>query len=133
MSQSAAVRWSGRGSVPRFLFLALAIAATSSRASAEETAAGETRASVLPPVAPHVFDGDVRDLPKVVAPGRSQAWEHEEPPLHLPHPPMGTGAQPGAVPMPNVTFAPMPSTLQSFDGLSRTTSVTSTAQLLPIL
>ncbi len=89
-----------------------------SRASADETATGEASTSALPKVVPHVFLGDVRDLPQVEARGHFHSWEHEEPPSLKPPGPAR------AIVAPNVALAPMPAISQSFGGLSLNTVVT---------
>lgn len=117
MSHSKSGRWSCRGGVLPVTLFALSFGAFCSGASAGGTVTDEAKAVALPKVVPHVFDGDVRDLPQVASRERFHTWEHEGPPVKLPPAAVGVAA-------PNLSLAPMPSPAQSFSGLSLSTSVT---------
>lgn len=118
MAQSRSGRCSRPGGVLAVPLIALAFSAASPVVAAAQAGRSEAIAVALPKVVPQVFNGDVRDLPRAVAPLRYHSWEHEGPPVKLP-PVAGRVAAPN-----NRALAPMPPLSQSFSGLSFNTSVT---------
>jgi hypothetical protein len=124
MSQPESGRWSRRRgflrlALPCLVIVAAASPAAASEAPASEAPAGAASTAALATVVPHVFSGDVRNLPQVAAPMRYHSWEPKEPPSAKPLAPARTTAAPA-----NLALAPMPATTQNFSGLSFSTSVT---------
>ncbi|HEY0229619.1 MAG TPA: hypothetical protein VGC55_00085 [Dokdonella sp.] len=103
-------------SASSFAFVLCTAAAAASAAEAPST--GAVRTYELPKVAPSVFNGDVRNLPRAAAPPGLHSWnELEEPEGEKPSLRAAEGP-------PNVARAPMPAPLQNFDGLSFNSSTT---------
>jgi len=100
---------------------ALALCAVGTAAAApggEAPASGAALTYALPKIAPSVFNGDVRNLPRAAAPVGLHQWnELEEPEGEKPS--VRAATQP-----PNIGRAPMPAPLQTFDGLSFSSSAT---------
>jgi hypothetical protein len=97
----------------------LVVNSTSSHASEGETLPVEAKSFAVPKVVPEVFQGDVRNLPQVVAePMQFNSWETEEPPDLKP-----PVAERSNI-VPNIASAVMPSPLHSFNGLSFNSTVT---------